>query len=117
MEETHLLDTLDKTTHMAFPPSLEPPAFPVSSTAETTMRHGPQDNVLTILALMTFGGFFLVLVALIFVEVPASAASALSIMLGALTAGVSTVLSFYFGSSAGSARKTELLTTKPKEGP
>ena len=55
-------------------------------------------------------GFFSILIAMLFFEVPASSRDILNVMLGTLGAGFSGVLGFYFGSSAGSAKKTELLS-------
>lgn len=55
-------------------------------------------------------GFFSILIAMLFFEVPATSRDILNVMLGTLGAGFSGVLGFYFGSSAGSAKKTELLS-------
>lgn len=52
-------------------------------------------------------GFFGILTALIFVAIPDGAHDPLLIMLGALGTLVSQVGQYYFGSSAGSKRKTE----------
>ena len=54
-------------------------------------------------------GFFSILITMLFFEVPAPSRDILNVMLGTLGAGFSGVLSFYFGSSAGSAAKTALL--------
>lgn len=55
-------------------------------------------------------GFFSILFAMMFFEVPAPSKDILNVMLGTLGAGFSGVLGFYFGSSAGSVAKTALLT-------
>ncbi len=52
-------------------------------------------------------GFFGILTAMIFVVIPDTAHDPLMIMLGALGTLVTQVGAYYFGSSAGSARKTE----------
>jgi uncharacterized membrane-anchored protein len=83
------------------------------STGPTVME--PRQNwTMTILALLVFLGFFAVLGILAFKELPPSANSTISVLLGTLTAGVSTILSYYFGSSVGSSRKTELLSQEKR---
>jgi hypothetical protein len=62
-----------------------------------------------LIATMIFAGFFGITAALMFVEVPDQSLSILQILLGALSAGVVQVLNFYFGSSAGSKQKTDIL--------
>ena len=57
----------------------------------------------------TFLGFFGICGALAFVDIPTTNATALNMMLGALATGVASIWSYYFGSSSGSARKTEIL--------
>ena len=69
------------------------------------------------LALLSFFGFFATLGALVFIEVPPSGQAPLNIMLGGLSAIVASVSAYYFGSSAGSARKTELLSTNSMNHP
>ena len=54
-------------------------------------------------------GFFCVLAWLLAFGMPAQGGEALLVLLGALSSGVSAVLSYYFGSSSGSAWKSKLL--------
>lgn len=54
-------------------------------------------------------GFFGVLAAMMFYPLPVATHDALMLMLGALGTAWTGVVSYYFGSSAGSDRKTELL--------
>lgn len=56
-------------------------------------------------------GFFGLLALIVFRPPPAASAAMLNIMLGALATAWVAIVMFYFGSSAGSARKTELLST------
>ncbi|MEI6473040.1 MAG: hypothetical protein WCO20_10405, partial [Holophagaceae bacterium] len=55
-------------------------------------------------------GFFALLVFLMRREPPAGSRDILNIMLGSLGSAWIGVVSYYFGSSAGSARKTELMS-------
>jgi uncharacterized membrane protein YsdA (DUF1294 family) len=68
-----------------------------------------KDKMPAIIALAALGGFFGILVAMAFVEIPASAVQPFSIMLGVLGTLVGGVTNYYFGSSAGSAAKNEML--------
>lgn len=61
------------------------------------------------LALFVTLGFFGVLAVMMFIPLPAATHDALMLMLGALGAAWASVISYYFGSSASSDRKTELL--------
>lgn len=54
-------------------------------------------------------GFFGVLAAIMLTTVPAASRDVLNIMLGSLGTAWTGVIAYYFGSSDGSARKTELL--------
>jgi hypothetical protein len=59
-------------------------------------------------------GFFLVLAWLLAFGMPAQGGEALLVLLGALSSGVSAVLSYYFGSSSGSAWKSKLLADEER---
>lgn len=61
------------------------------------------------LAALIVGGFFLVLGGLLFVIVPSGNEKALDITLGALVAGFSGVLGYFFGSSKGSSEKDAII--------
>lgn len=62
------------------------------------------------LAVVIVAGFFATLGGLIMLAVPADNKDALNIALGALVAGFSGVLGYFFGSSKGSSEKTDLLS-------
>jgi hypothetical protein len=55
-------------------------------------------------------GFFVVLGLFIFKEIPDKNSTAMNILLGVLASGLTTVLSYFFGSSKGSADKTEIMS-------
>lgn len=61
------------------------------------------------LAYMITAGFFGVLATLMFADVSSANESILYVMLGSLGASWTGVIAYYFGSTAGSAKKTELL--------
>lgn len=62
-----------------------------------------------VLGLFVTGGFFGLLGLMAFHDLPPGNTQILNIMLGSLGAGFTGVLSYYFGSSRGSDKKTELL--------
>lgn len=61
------------------------------------------------IAWVSFIGFFLILLTLMFIPVPPTAKDALLIMLGTLAGIVTSISSYYYGSSSGSARKNETI--------
>ena len=69
-----------------------------------------------ILAAGTTVGFFGVLASLLVFEPPPGSKEVLFTMLGALSGAWVSVVSYYFGSSSGSARQTELLAQAPAIG-
>ncbi len=69
-----------------------------------------------VLAAGTTIGFFGLLSALMFVEPPAGSREVVIAMVGALGTAWVSVISYYFGSSAGHARQTELLAQAPAIG-
>jgi hypothetical protein len=60
-------------------------------------------------------GFFTVLVGLLQFEIPARNESALYLALGTLFSAFAGVVGYFYGSSAGSKRKTDLMAGKPNE--
>jgi cation transport ATPase len=68
-----------------------------------------KDKIPAALAIMVTLGFFGVLGFMLFRQVPPTGHDALLLMLGALGSAWTAVVAYYFGSSAGSDRKTELL--------
>lgn len=68
-----------------------------------------KDKVPAAMAFIVTLGFFGVLYFMIFRSVPAAAHDALLLLLGSLGTAWTAIISYYFGSSAGSDRKTELL--------
>ena len=71
-----------------------------------------KDNAPKVLATVIVIGFFTTLYTIAFVTLPDGARQPVSILLGALTAMLTQVGNYYFGSSAGSAKKTDLLGAK-----
>lgn len=59
--------------------------------------------------------FFALLYMLVASEVPASNKDLLNLIVGALIGSFASVTGYFFGSSAGSAKKTELLDKKNEE--
>lgn len=60
-------------------------------------------------------GFFILLGGMMFGKLHPADNQALLLLLGSLTMGFGAVINYYFGSSAGSDRKTELLAGKPAQ--
>jgi len=65
------------------------------------------------LAIAVSGGFFTILGLMFFHKIPDEGHDALMLMLGSLGTAWTGVVTYYFGSSAGSDRKTELLAQAP----
>lgn len=68
-----------------------------------------RDKIPAILAIAVTAGFFGLLALLIFHAVPAESREVLSVMTGALGTAWVSIVGYYFGSSSGSAAKTQLL--------
>lgn len=72
-----------------------------------------QDGTPQVLAFVVTLGFFGVVGAAMIWGLPEHGQDALLILLGALSGAWTAVMSYYFGSSAGSRQKTEILSRKP----
>jgi hypothetical protein len=68
-----------------------------------------KDHAPGILAVSVIAGFFGILAAMIFINIPDAAMQPLSIMLGTLGTLVAAVGHYYFGSSSGSSRKNDMI--------
>jgi hypothetical protein len=68
-----------------------------------------KDWIPAVLALGLNGAFFSLMFLMFKQKIPAENRDAFTLLLGMLSGGVTSVLSYYFGSSSGSARKTELM--------
>ena len=68
-----------------------------------------RDKTPMILGLLSVGGFFGILAVMMWVAPPTSTHDLLMIMLGSLSTITIQVYNYYFGSSSGSAAKTEML--------
>lgn len=68
-----------------------------------------RDKIPAILAIAVTVGFFSLLALLAFHEIPAAAHDILMTMIGVLGSAWMGIVTYYFGSSAGSAEKTKLL--------
>lgn len=71
-----------------------------------------RDWVPATLAVTINGAFFFMLFALFKQAIPTDNRDAFNILLGMLSGGMTTVLTYYFGSSRGSERKTEMINEK-----
>ena len=65
-----------------------------------------------ILGALLIVGFFILLIFLVLKPVPIQNNDLLSLVVGALLGSFTSVVSYFFGSSAGSKQKTDLLHTK-----
>jgi hypothetical protein len=77
-----------------------------------TREIATKDNAPKILATVIVIGFFATLYTIAFISLPEGAQQPVNILLGALTAMLTQVGNYYFGSSAGSKAKTDLLGAK-----
>lgn len=68
-------------------------------------NRGAKDKTPAVLGVLCFIGFFGILAALMFVEIPEASRGALTVMLGSLGTIVVQVANYYWGSSKGSAAK------------
>jgi hypothetical protein len=70
-----------------------------------------------LLAVITLAGFLLLILGLFFIPIPTGNMDLLKTFGVALIAIVTAVAGYYFGSSEGSARKTEIMSTAPPATP
>ena len=68
-----------------------------------------KDWAMYILGALTAVGFFILLGLLVFQAIPESNNELLYLSVGALITGFTTVINYFYGSSAGSAQKTEAM--------
>jgi len=72
-------------------------------------NRGANDKTPAVLGILCFIGFFGILVALMFIEIPTGQRGALTVMLGSLGTIVVQVANYYWGSSKGSAQKNDTI--------
>lgn len=75
------------------------------------------DRTQAYIAAAFVGGYFIVLFAIFFVDVPTSAQPLVQVLLGALTTILTAIANYYFGSSSGSSRKNKMLDGLLKKTP
>jgi len=73
---------------------------------------GKRDLNLYVLAWLVVGGFFISIGVLIFQKLPDDSTGVVYLLFGALIAGFTQVMNYFFGSSKGSSDKTKLLNLK-----
>ncbi len=76
------------------------------------MKTKGRDLFQYILGGLIVAGFFVLLYLLVMSEVPEKNKDLLNLVVGALIGSFATVVGYFYGSSAGSAAKTELLSKK-----
>jgi hypothetical protein len=72
-------------------------------------------TALMILAATVVIGFFALLYFFVFIGIPVENKELLNITVGALIGSFTTVVGYFFGSSAGSANKTDIMAEKKPE--
>lgn len=72
-----------------------------------------KDKIPALLAILVTGGFFGVLWYMLRYTVPPTSHDTMLLLLGSLGTAWTSIIAYYFGSSAGSDRKTELLAQAP----
>ncbi len=68
-----------------------------------------KDRLPSLLALVVTGGFFGLLTIMVFRPIPNANSAVLNVMLGALGTAWISIIAYYYGSSSGSAAKTDLM--------
>ena len=68
-----------------------------------------------ILGVLIIVGFFALLVILIFKPIPENNSEVLNLAIGSLLSSFSMVVGYFYGSSAGSAQKTELMNNNKND--
>ena len=91
-------------------------ALPISGDRDSArqMQRETKDWVPKLLAIVITVGFFGILVWMLVMGMPQTGTEALLMMLGALGTAWTGVVNFYYGSSAGSKAKNDLLAAKDK---
>lgn len=72
-------------------------------------------SIPTFLVITTTFGFFALMAMLVFHEPPAESRVILQVLIGSVSSSWGALIGYYFGSSSGSAKKTDIMLTK-KEG-
>ena len=88
---------------------------PQSPARERRQATDPQEWYLYALAAVVVIGFFALTVTMILTTIPDKSQNIAYMLLGGLVTGFSMVLSYFFGSSAGSAQKTAQITALVKQ--
>jgi uncharacterized membrane protein len=76
---------------------------------------GKKDTNLYVLAWTLIGGFFVLTATLMYIPLPADQSGVIFMLFGALSSGFGCVISYFFGSSKGSADKSVLLAQNGKK--
>ena len=69
-----------------------------------------KNNIKALLSFLAMVGFLVCLYLLFLVGIPPASKDVVLVLIGALTGVVKDVYGFYFGSSSGSERKTEIMS-------
>lgn len=120
--QEHLINESEMSAAKASSPASgfsTPPNYSPASTVPQTGRRGPslRDVITGILAFVITGGFMGVLAFMVRHGVPKEGGEVLLVMLGSLGTAWATVISYYFGSSAGSAEKTRQMVDAIQQQP
>lgn len=77
------------------------------------MKDFIKEGYMYVLGVIIVMGFFLLLYLLVYQQIPVENKDILNIVVGALIGSFTTVVGYFYGSSKGSADKTNLLKDKP----